>query len=151
MTSDLLQLFTQALETLISWSSFDCIPDSGLCTSMCGAFMKKQWRHYHTTLYWSCPLDGFEMLLSSLQQYFIEKGLDPLFRRWDGAFSDEMCTAVLFASPPGRGSLRGGGSVVLHKCDGCQLLAKLFQHNHALQQGDVVHPGRDKRATRQSG
>lgn len=43
------------------------------------------------------------------------------------------------------GYLRCGGSVVLHKRDGRQLLAELFQHDHALQQGDVVHPGWDKR------
>lgn len=38
--------------------------------------------------------------------------------------------------------------MVLHKGDGRQLLAELLQDDHALQQGDVVHPGRDKRVTR---
>lgn len=42
------------------------------------------------------------------------------------------------------GYLRRGGSVVLHKRDGRQLLAELLQHDHALQQGDVVHPGRTR-------
>lgn len=31
MTSEILQLFTQALEMLISWSSFDCILNSRTC------------------------------------------------------------------------------------------------------------------------
>lgn len=41
MTSEILQLFTQVLEMLISWSSFDCILDSRTCKSTYRTFMIK--------------------------------------------------------------------------------------------------------------
>ena len=41
MTSEILQLFTQALEMLISWSSFDCILDSRTCNFIYRTIMIK--------------------------------------------------------------------------------------------------------------
>lgn len=41
MTSEILQLFTQALEMLISWSSFDCILNSRTCNFIHRTIMMK--------------------------------------------------------------------------------------------------------------
>lgn len=48
MTSEILQLFTQGLEMLISWSSFDCILDSRTCNVTDRTIMVKPMK---TTLY----------------------------------------------------------------------------------------------------
>lgn len=39
--------------------------------------------------------------------------------------------------------------MVFHEGDGRQLLTELFQHNHTLQQGDVVNPRKGKQAINQ--
>lgn len=147
------QLFTQALEMLISWSSSDCIPDSGVCTPVCEPLWKSNGdtKIQHGTegahsmgLKCFCPVQSN----TSLKRAYIPSSWGGEVGRsllWWNVHSSSICFAAW------EGSLRGGGSVVLHKGDGCQLLAKLFQHDHALQQGDMVHPAKVERATGQSG
>lgn len=56
---------------------------------------------------------------------------------------------VLFPWLLERCCLGCGGCVVFHEGDGRQLLTELFQHNHTLQQGDVVNPRKGKQAINQ--
>lgn len=50
MTLEILQLFTQALEMLISWSSFDCILDSRTCNLTYRTIMVKPMKTLYNIL-----------------------------------------------------------------------------------------------------
>lgn len=141
MTSEILQLFTQALEMLISWSSFDCVLDSRMCKFIQRTFMRKPTK---AILYSVLLKLSTQRARNGSVQFTATLHLKRLLLSAVGgteSFGGEMHTTVLFPWSPERCCSGRGGGVVLHKRDGGQLLTELLQHDHALQQGDVVDPG----------
>lgn len=147
MTSEILQLFTQALEMLISWSSFDCILDSRMCNFISRTITIKSTSH---NIALSVHSVGSEWFCPVYSNASFKKAFYPLVAGWNWGFFDEMHTTVLFPWLLARCRLWCGGSMVFHKGDGRQLLTELFQHNHTLQQRDVLDTGKGKQATSQS-
>lgn len=149
MTSEILQLFTQALEMLISWSSFDCILDSRTCNLTYRTIMVKPMKtSYNILLRMSTQwvLNGpvqFTAVLHLKRLFILSAG-------WSWVLFDEMYTAVPLPWFLAGGCLRCGGSVVFHKSDCRQLLAELFQHDHTFQQCDVVNNGAFRFQAKQS-
>lgn len=146
MTSEISQLFTQALEMLISWSSFDCILNSRTCNFIHRTIMIKPMK---TTLdhvllklstQWVRNVSAQSTAIRHLQGLFILSAAG-----WDWSFPmGAQSGSVPLVTR--RCSSRWGGSVELHKRDGRQLLAELLQHDHALQQRDVVDTAGRERA-----
>lgn len=136
LTSEILQLFPRASEMLISWSPSDHIPDSRTCRFTQRAFRTKPTETTSRNILLARPRDGLGMVLP----VSCDTSLEGFSSSPPGAAeSGEARTAA--RRPPCRGGLGRGGRVVLHERDGRQLLAELLQHDHALQQGDVVHTG----------
>lgn len=150
MTSEILQLFPQALEMLISWSSFDCILDSRTCNLTYRTITVKPMK---TTLYNTLWRISTQWVLNGPVQFTAVLHLKRLFillAGWSGVLFDEMHTIVQLLQFLGGRYLRCGGSVVFHKSDCRQLLAELLQHNHTLEQSDVVNEGAFRFQAKQS-